>query len=372
MTLRGEKGEFIHMSDCGDGEGDIPVFQGKVIVLGDVRTGKSSLVKSLQPAVSNQKKTYSNTDTVDVFSVIEMGPQELKFAGNVLLKVCEYSGRDDPIVFEGALIVIITIDLRSSDSAYSAFSRWTALRDEFMKESFLFVVGTFLDATIERRVEVQEIIKACNQSGPSHYVEVSNTDGTNISLFRAYIAHTVAEMLRGREALFDAIDNSEHENHEEFFKIDPSASSDLTTESEQNKNGDASAGKLEEKLDIVYPVHAPFLEQNIQLGSVGTVLASSLGTEYWPGYENMKEELSQMGQITMEYVDRLGEMDAFIPSQPFEHTFTGRKSKPVMENSLLFTGEDEVSGCSSPIPEDETEDAFQIMGFKLPPGTLLI
>ena len=112
------------MSDHGDNEEDLQVFQGKVIVLGDSQTGKSSLVRSLDPVISNERKNRSSADTVDVFSVVEMGPRELKFGGKVLLKICEYSGKDDPIVFEGALIVIITIDLRSSESANRYHHDW--------------------------------------------------------------------------------------------------------------------------------------------------------------------------------------------------------------------------------------------------------
>jgi GTPase SAR1 family protein len=83
------------MSDFGDPEeiASLPMYQGKIIVLGDSETGKSSLVKSLKPVVSSEKSSH-NSSKIDVFSVVEMAPQELKYDAKVLLKFWEYSGND--------------------------------------------------------------------------------------------------------------------------------------------------------------------------------------------------------------------------------------------------------------------------------------
>jgi GTPase SAR1 family protein len=79
------------MSDFGDGREveDLPVFQGKVIILGDGGTGKSSLLNSLKPISQPTERGQANA----VFSVVELSPYEIKYDGKVLLKVWEYSGR---------------------------------------------------------------------------------------------------------------------------------------------------------------------------------------------------------------------------------------------------------------------------------------
>ena len=55
------------MSDFGDDPDVLNVYQGKIIVLGDAGTGKSSLVKSLNPIISNEKSS-TDSSKVDVFS----------------------------------------------------------------------------------------------------------------------------------------------------------------------------------------------------------------------------------------------------------------------------------------------------------------
>ena len=59
------------MSDFGDDPDVLNVYQGKIIVLGDAGTGKSSLVKSLNPIISNEKSS-TDSSKVDVFSVVEI------------------------------------------------------------------------------------------------------------------------------------------------------------------------------------------------------------------------------------------------------------------------------------------------------------
>jgi GTPase SAR1 family protein len=145
------------MSDFGVDDESVPIYQGKVIVLGDKGTGKSSLVRSLKPLITSEKSAVGDTTKSDVFSIVELTANEVQFNGKVLLKVWEYSGKDDPIVYEGALIVIVCIDLTAPDTAYSAFSRWTNLREKYMEESFLFVVGNFLESREERRVEISQV-----------------------------------------------------------------------------------------------------------------------------------------------------------------------------------------------------------------------
>ena len=250
----------------------------------------------------------------------------------------------DPIVFEGALIVIITIDLRVPETAYSAFSRWTELREKHMEESFLFVVGNFLDSSIERRIEISEITKACAKK-EAIYIEVSNITGVNIALFRSILAHRVSQILLKRSELFSNIVKTENESKiskTELYEFD--ADNDMISSSNN-------------PLKITGPVNAPFIEQDLMFGSVGSLLASCMGTEAWPGYENEKEDLKNIGNHIMDFIDRMSTDDKSVPAQPLEYLFSGSKdyNKGSKENV---------------ISQKEIEDAFKIMGFKLPPAML--
>ena len=352
------------MSDCGEDPDALTVYQGKVIVLGDAGSGKSSLVKSLDPIISSEKSAM-NSSKVDVFSVVEMMAQELKFEGKLLLKIWEYSGKDDPIVFEGALFVIIAVDLRSPESAYSAFSKWTALREKYMNESHLIVVGNFVDAAVERRVDVSEISQACEEND-AIYVEVSNLTNVNIQLFRSIIAHQAGDILRKRPQIFGMIENAEQNmklNTEDLFRFNEKAESDTM-------GMGSSAEEAENKPEISYPVSAPFLEKDLLLGSVGSILASAAGTEYWPGYENEKEDLQDLGVMTLDYIDRLGQgAEIFIPREPFEYSFKTKKNTTKAQGNGNGSGSSDEFGIDNGVHDDsiiEAKEAFEIMGFSLP------
>lgn len=325
------------MSDFGDGKevDDVPVFQGKVIILGDSGTGKSSLLNSLKPISQPSERAQGSA----VFSVVELSPYDIKFDGKVLLKVWEYSGRDDPIVFEGAVIVIITLDLRIPETAYNAFSRWTELKTKYMDEAFLFVVGNFLDSTMDRRVEISEVTRACAKQ-EAVYVEVSNTTGVNISLFRRIIANSVKEVLHKRKEIFDMIQRAEK---------------DVKVSYDDLRNFDAETGTAdadERKLDIDGIIATPFLEKDLTLSSIGALLSSCMGTEYWPGYENESDGIRHIGEHIHQLIDRIGDSSQVVPGQPMEYVVEERTAKP----------------DTIPVSQEEIEEAFRIMGFQLPPA----
>ena len=86
------------------------------------------------------------------------------------------------------------------------------------------------------------------------------------------------------------IENAEQNmklNTEDLFRFNEKAESDTM-------GMGSSAEEAENKPEISYPVSAPFLEKDLLLGSVGSILASAAGTEYWPGYENEKEDLQDL------------------------------------------------------------------------------
>ena len=158
----------------------------KVVVLGDSAVGKTALVDALVTKRSIKKGSDQGVgDDEAVFrqTVIPAGSGQTKL--NVRLKIWEYSTKqtkeESELILRNALFCIIMFDLRSSESANSAFNNWLLLREKYMPESFLIVVGTHLDMVTARRVEVSDLCKACAQND-GMYLEVSNSDGMNRDL----------------------------------------------------------------------------------------------------------------------------------------------------------------------------------------------
>lgn len=366
----------------------------KLIILGDPRTGKSRLVNSLDSRGAGGGGKYrdgsggsSSSSANDagggggggggggddnLFSVVEFPAHELESTtSDVYLKMWEHtkdlSVSEQELVFRGALFCIITLDLRYPDTAKSAFSKWLQLKEAQMPESFLFVVGTFLDQSISRRVEIAELCKLCAQRD-AVYLEVSNLDGSNISLLRRLIAQRINYMLRVRETVArqalpdlsghddlvdDALDDSTADDH------------DGADESKRANNvfhiGSTAAERRESALKT------PFLEQEIVCDSVGSILASCLGTEFWPGYEQEEENLKQIGEHINDYVHRLAADPASAPSTPLEHIL--HSTAP----ALAATSQQHAASFAASPKEADMEElkrVFEVMGFQVPPSLL--
>lgn len=193
-----------------DSGGNFQRLQAKCVVLGDTRTGKSSLIKNIRECDSVAKSPTKSSKSQDKlnFTVIEFTNDELDCAdekSSVFVKAWKYpsSGMDkyeEELACRGALICIVTVDLRSPETANSAFNKWISMKEAHMGEAFLFVIGTFLDQSIHRRIEIEEICKACAQKD-AIYLEVSNADGANIALLRRLLAQRINYMLQVRATL---------------------------------------------------------------------------------------------------------------------------------------------------------------------------
>lgn len=72
----------------------------------------------------------------------------------------------------------------------------------FRPESFLFIIGTHSDCISRRRVDVKQICKAASEND-AIYLEISNTQLTNINILRKLIAHRISYMLIVRENLIN-------------------------------------------------------------------------------------------------------------------------------------------------------------------------
>lgn len=362
---------------------DQKTLQAKMIVLGDHGTGKSCLINSLDSRMGGTGRSMSrgsrfvgrqnvgNGEDVgssgnieeSIFSILEFPASELDATNsNVYLKMWEHthglSKEEEELVFRGALFCIITLDLRKPESAQSAFNKWLSLKDTHMPESFLFVVGTYLDQSISRRVEIAELCKACAQRD-AIYLEVSNLDGSNVSLLRRLVAQRINYMLRVRETVARQALPDLSGRHLEDTLEESTVDGDESVNESKNNNSSAAAGAAAGRRESA--LKSAFLEQEIVCDSVGSILASCLGTELWPGYENEEESLKQIGDNICEYVRRLALDPASAPSTPLEHVL--HCTPPVLGGRP--------SAVAPPEPNiDELKAVFEVMGFQLPPTLL--
>jgi hypothetical protein len=128
---------------------------------------------------------------------------------SVLLKVWEnslsdrspqFTRADEELACKASFFCIITYDIRDPVTAEAVFKKWMPIKERLLPESFLFVVGSFLDQATHRKVDMKQMCKACAQKEAA-YLEVSNYEGTNISLFRQLLTHRINYMLRCRQDL---------------------------------------------------------------------------------------------------------------------------------------------------------------------------
>jgi hypothetical protein len=201
-----------------------------------------------------------------------------------------------------------------------------------MSESFVFVIGNFLDFPIERRVEMAEITRACAKK-EAMYLEISNYNGANVPLFRKLLSQYVAEILHKHDKLkSDGRDIGDGK----FLEFKETSNSIEITENQITT--------------ISSPLVAPFLEEDVMMDSVGSILASCIGTEHWPGYYAEEENLKHIGAHINDLIDRLATDGKSVPKQPLEYSV------------------EEIDRNPTEIDLEELQEAFQIMGFKLPPS----
>lgn len=232
----------------------------KIVVLGDSKSGKSCIINSINPhTIFNKSKNNNSVNNDHLFySIIEYPPSCLEYDGpstNIYLKVWEYgntSQEECELAYRGALFCIIVVDIRSSTSS---LQKWLDIRNEFMNESFLFVIGTYCDDPTHRMIDTTDMCRLCAQHD-GVYLEVSNSDGTNISLLRKLLSQRLSYMLNIRDKLKNNIYSNDNEN-ENFSEL---------------KNDDNN-----DVININLNASTPFLEQDIVADSVGSILSSCLG-----------------------------------------------------------------------------------------------
>lgn len=325
------------------GSDDIETLQAKIVVLGDNKTGKTSLIRALDPYSKNMNQTGSSGEQTS-FTVIEIPSNELDYVVNVFLKFWEYgftsSKKEQEVAFPGALFCIITFDMRAPETANSAFNQWMQLKELHMSESFLFVIGTFLDQVSQRRVEISEICKACAQK-EAIYIEVSNLDGSNINLLRRLICQRLNQMLKIRE-------EQKHASTIIGRSPNETKSNDQTTSfSEESK----ALPPTELIIDSITP---SLLEKNILSHSIGGIYTSTFyattSDNEWMGFEREKQNIIHVGQRISNYIDQISH-GLQIPPPSDDYRPTSNTSTSLSEPDA-----------------DEVRHLFDLMGLPLPPS----
>lgn len=299
-------------------------LQAKVIVLGDPNVGKSSFINALNPITNS-------SDDHKKFATVRIEAHEFERTDfDVDLKVWEsgkgeFTDEQQDAVFIGSLFCIIMFDIRSRESSHSAFNKYLKMYKEHFPDSFLFVLGTHFDDAIHRQVQIAEASKYC-AINDCIYLEISNEDGTNISLVRKLIVHKLNTLMQCHDGLqirskqllaetrsilrqgVSGNNNSSSTNSTtNSVTSSPNPSSkgkklavnvmadnahmpNINNENSHNNYSDTNnspnglRGDSSSKSDGQLIV--PFFDEDIMTGSVGEILSSVLSTRHWPGLES--------------------------------------------------------------------------------------
>lgn len=371
-------------------------LQTKAIVLGDAKTGKSSFIRSLHPIES--------TDTYKKFSTIHISSHEIEQSDSDLeLKIWEYNTRNEnlskeqqQIVYAGALFCFIIFDITKRESASNAFNKWMKIKTKYLPNSFLFVLGTNFDNAIFRQVQISEVTKLCAQRD-CVYLEISNEDGTNVSLVRKLITHRLNLMIKVRDSLYikskrilnntrsilsepideissfelaaNTMEDAEEDDEDKELKSsvvsgdggDEDSVNGYEIHQNENYEFDKGAGVVSNKgntinatatnnTDIMDNMVVPFFDDDIMTGSIGEILASCVGTRYWPGLgaptndkiepnvltsTHMEQKIHSVSHQLSSLIDRISYDAKSIPSIPVDNTLTGEDR--TMEGDMYYT-----------------------------------
>jgi hypothetical protein len=104
-----------------------------------------------------------------------------------------------------------------------------------------------------------------------------------------------------------------------------------------------------------------YLEGDILCESVGSIISSTLGVEFWPGYANQEEDLRFVGESIESHIKNIALDPSSAPKTPIEFALNSVPAPPP------------ASDTTADVPDTSTEElqrAFNIMNFQLPSSLL--
>lgn len=365
-----------------------PVFA-KTIILGDHQTGKTSLLYNLDfnndiersKIPENQHHFAINiSHDNNFFSTIEFTSEELESTNNqnALLKIWEYSEhlnpKDEHMAFRGAFFCIIVFNICSIDSYQAVFDRWLPMREKYCPDSYVYIVGTHLDRSHERMIDIQTICKACARKD-AMYIEVSNLHHQNMNVPQHHMTYEMNILLL-RKLLCKRIQfiiqkKDQFANHPNSYADTSNYTKDLITSLMSDESKQRLSDPNQEEISV------PFLEPNIFSHNIGAILSSTMGLTEWKGFQQQENELSKIAES----------IDAFVTNLALDsddmHTKLDLATLPINEEFLeelnKATSSSTNSQASSSIYDNvdysqkdlenslqELQEAFDILGLKLP------
>lgn len=203
--------------------------------------------------------------------------------------------KDDETAFLGALFCFLVVDLQSVESANTCFNKLLPIKEQFMPDSFLFVIGMQDSAKLLRRVDISKMCGAVADNDGVYFELHYNNSNTHyeriniykeVILIQQMISCRIASMLMIRDDLVYRHHTMKDSLQVERRKRRPSLDKDVIYKSPGSD--DAKYGQSESKVSTGsanFLLRTPFLDQNLMTDSIGSVLSSCLGTEFWPGFE---------------------------------------------------------------------------------------
>jgi len=205
-------------------------------------------------------------------------------------------------------------------------------------------------------VDVKQICRAASEND-AIYLEISNTQNTNIHILRKLIAHRISYMLIVRENLINNKVMTENDfvlehygNHRENAVKSYQQLIDQSVGSEE-----AGHGESKESPEVIKELNTPFLQSNICADSIGSILASCINTEYWPGFDDAGESLTGIGEDISHLISLISSDPQSLPEFPKEFHLPTGYAAHTLQHTLNEEGIDK-----------NIEHYFDIMGLKLP------
>jgi hypothetical protein len=275
-------------------------------VLGDLNTGKSHLIRNL---IADKEILQSKTNNPFLTSAKFFIYDKENNSSQVILNIWEFTDTTNVIAddhaYEAALFCIVTFDIRDPATADSVFNKWIQLKESKMSESYLFIVGNFVDRALDRKVEIKDICKACSQK-EAVYLEISNTEPTNISLLHQSILQRLNFMISNRElfineTFFNSTESIAFNSNEINETDDFNSNTEANDEIKSSENMQIAKAETNTKEAFNYLSFDNIINRN----SIGNIFASALNIEKWEGYEENEVQINSISKTLNELLNEL-------------------------------------------------------------------